>query len=238
MIRKCISIIGFMMVWQIVAFIVNKPIILPFPFEVITKMIEQLSDSSFYLAILYTLMRTFISFIIALILGITLGLISGLSKKCKEYILPVISILQTIPQIAYILIILFWFSSLTSMIIIVCLMLIPVFYYNTLNGIENINPELQDIILLYHQPLSYTIPKIYLPLIKSHIVSAIDTCLPLSLKIGVMAEIFVQTNYGIGSKLYLARTQIDMVSIIALTIWMIIIILIITELYRYIIFKK
>ena len=65
---------------------------------------------------------------------------------------------------------------------------------------------------------------VYIPLIKGYIISAIETCLPLSLKVGVMAEIFVSSSFGIGKQLYLARVQIDMVSIFAWTIWMIIII--------------
>ena len=40
-----------------------------------------------------------------------------------------------------------------------------------------------------------------------------------------MAEIFVSANQGIGKQLYFARVQIDMVSIFAWTLWMVIIIL-------------
>ncbi|MCR1949102.1 hypothetical protein NSA25_14760, partial [Erysipelatoclostridium ramosum] len=43
--------------------------------------------------------------------------------------------------------------------------------------------------------------------------------LPQSLKVGVMAEIFVSSNQGIGKQLYFARAQIDMVSIFAWTIY-------------------
>ena len=62
-------------------------------------------------------------------------------------------------------------------------------------------------------------------MIKGYLVSAIETALPLSLKVGVMAEIFVSANRGIGKQLYFARVQIDMVSIFAWTLWMVIIIL-------------
>ena len=63
---------------------------------------------------------------------------------------------------------------------------------------------------------------------KGYIVSAVETALPQSLKVGVMAEIFVSSNQGIGKQLYFARAQIDMVSIFAWTIWMVIIIMLIT----------
>lgn len=236
--RKIISILIIIGLWQIIAMIINKSVIMPYPFIVFKRMIEQLQSVRFYISIIMTLLRILLSFIIAMILGVTLGLTCGLNAKIKDYISPIISIIQTIPQIAYILIFLVWFRSLTCIILIISIMLIPVFYYNTLYGIENIDNELKDVILLYHQPLSYTIPHIYLPLIRGYILSAIDTCLPLSLKIGVMAEIFVQTAQGIGNELYIARVQIDMTSIFAWTIWMIILIFMILKLYRYITKKR
>ena len=77
-------------------------------------------------------------------------------------------------------------------------------------------------ICLYPQPLSYTIFHVYLPLIKPSIISAILSILPLSLKIGVMAEVLIQTRAGIGTQLYLARMNIDMISVFAWTIYLVI----------------
>lgn len=238
MTRKVTSVICFILFWQICALYINKPIIFPYPTEVFVKMVAYLGDKSFYQAVLSTLGRTALSFLIAFIIGLTLGLISGLNSKLKDYISPIISILQTIPQIAFVLVILFWFNSLQSLIITVCLMLVPSFYYNIVAGLENIDQELKDVITLYHHPLYYTIPHIYLPLIKGYILSAIDNCLPLSLKVGVMAEIFVSAKAGIGKKLYYARTSIDMAGILALTIWMVILIFVINGLYHLIIKKS
>ena len=188
-------------------------------------MITFVSSKSFYLAILATLLRVFISFLLALIIGTILGIFSGLSKKVNDYLYPIISLMQTIPQIAYILILLVWFKSLTALIVIVLLMILPIFYNNAVNGIVNIDSDLKDVINLYHHSFSFNLFHVYLPLIKGYLVSAIETALPLSLKVGVMAEIFVSANRGIGKQLYFARVQIDMVSIFAWTLWMVIIIL-------------
>lgn len=216
------------------ATVVDKAVILPYPMDVCKRMFSLASDSSFYLAIGSTLGRIGIGFLLAMFGGISLGICSGLSKKVEDYLSIVISILQAIPQIAYILIILVWFRSFTALIIIILLMVLPVFYHNTCNGIKQIDRELKDVILLYNQPFLFTLFKVYLPLIKSFILSAIDASLPLSFKVGVMAEIFIQTNQGIGSALYFARTQIDMVSIFAWTIWMIILVITISNTFGYI----
>lgn len=222
--RKIFTLICILGIWQGFSLLINKEVILPLPLVVLNKMLDLVLQKDFYLAIFSTIIRVIISFVIALILGTILGIFSGLNKKVNDYLSPIISLLQTIPQIAYILILLVWFKSLTALIIIVLLMLIPVFYNNAVNGIKNIQPELKDVINLYHHSVNFNLIHVYIPLIKGYIISAIETCLPLSLKVGVMAEIFVSSSFGIGKQLYLARVQIDMVSIFAWTIWMIIII--------------
>ena len=109
-------------------------------------------------------------------------------------------------------------------------MLVPVFYFNAFQGILHIDSDLQDIIQLYHHSFFYNLRYAYLPLIQGYIQSAIQTTLPLSFKAGVMAEIFVSTQYGIGKKLYYARVQIDMVGIFAWILWMVIIVFVMTKL--------
>lgn len=232
--RKIISIICIIGLWWLAAIFVDRTVILPLPYDVFERMFVLATSTSFYIAIISTLGRVVLGFTIAMVVGTFLGLLAGLYKKIEEYLSIIISILQSIPQIAYILIILVWFKSFTALIIIILLMVLPVFYNNVCSGIKNIEPELKDIILLYHQPFMYTVLRVYLPLIKTHILSAMYTSLPLSFKVGVMAEIFVQTNQGIGTALYFARTQIDMISIFAWTIWMIIIVISITSGFSYI----
>lgn len=235
--RKIITLICILGLWQGFSLLINKEVILPLPLAVFNRMFTLALSLNFYIAIFATIIRVAISFIIALIIGTILGIFSGIYKNIYEYLSPIFALLQTIPQIAYILILLVWLNSSSALIVIVLLMILPIFYNNTVNGIINIDPELNDVINLYHHSLIFNIIHVYLPLIKGYIISSFETCLPLSLKVGVMAEIFVSSNQGIGKQLYFARVQIDMVSIFAWTIWMIIIICLIVYLSKFIILK-
>lgn len=226
--RKIITLILIIALWQGFALSIDKAVILPLPLVVFNQMFTLALSQSFYSAIFATISRIAISFSIALIIGTLLGVFSGLYKKVNDYLYPIITLMQTLPQIAYILILLVWFKSLTALIVIVLLMILPVFYNNAVNGIKNISPDLNDVTILYHHSFGFNLIYVYLPLIKGYIISAIETALPQSLKVGVMAEIFVSSNQGIGKQLYFARAQIDMISIFAWTIWMVIIIMLIT----------
>ena len=128
--RKIITLILIIGLWQGFALSIDKAVILPLPLVVFNQMFNLATSQSFYIAIGATLSRVALSFFLALIVGTILGVFSGLFKSVNEYLAPIFSFLQTIPQIAYILILLVWFKSLTALIIIVLLMILPVFYNN------------------------------------------------------------------------------------------------------------
>ena len=235
--RKLITCVIILMIWQMASCIIGKEVILPFPSDVFLRMASFCTYEEFYLSIFYSLIRIFESFLCAFIIGVGLGVMSGLYVSIRQFLQPVMTVLQTIPQIGYILVLLVWFRSSFALFCIVFFMLMPVFYHNALQGIINIDSDLKDVILLYHHSFFYNLRYAYLPLIKGYILSAINTCLPLSLKVGVMAEIFVSSKQGIGKQLYLARVQIDMVSIFAWIIWLIIIIVFIQWLMKIVISK-
>lgn len=218
--RKLILIFAILVLWQMASGMIQKEVILPYPGDVLQQMVAHLFQQSFYIAVISTIIRVMIGFFLALIIGVFLGILSGLFSDFRQYIQPLMTFFQTIPQIGYILILLVWFSSHIALLIIIFLMLVPTFYFNTLQGMLHIDSDLQDIIQLYHHSFLYNLRYAYLPLIQGYILSAIQTTLPLGLKVGVMTEIFVSTQYGIGKQLYLARVQIDMTSIFAWVLWM------------------
>lgn len=218
--------------------ILAKEVILPYPYAVLQRVLTFLSEPSFYIAVAYSLARVVVSFVLAMATGIFLGVLGGLYLPVRELLAPLMTLLQTIPQIGYILVLLMWFSSTTALIWIVYLMLMPIFYYNALQGVLHIDDELKDVIALYHHSFWFNLRVVYLPLIKGYIQSALQSCVPLGIKVAVMAEIFVSSKYGIGKQLYFARVQIDMTGIFAWIICMMLITAILNRLIGLFIQKK
>ncbi len=236
--RQLITTLIILSIWQILSIIVNKPVLLPTPEAVFLKMAEMITSSRFYLSLLATLLRVFIAFMIAMLLGSFLALMSGYNQKIREHLEPIIKIFQTVPQASYILIIIVWFSSTTSLLLIILMMTLPIFYYSILNGYLAIESDYLDVAELFGISEISNMVTVIIPLLKSSFLSAINAALPLSIKIAVMAEIFISSANGIGSQLYLARINLDMASIFALTLFMIIIIAIPSNLINLISSKK
>ncbi|MDD8048530.1 MAG: ABC transporter permease subunit [Thomasclavelia sp.] len=221
--KRIISFGILIIVWEIIGIIIGNSFILPLPLDVLEAMYNLIIDKTFVLSISLTIIRALITVLVSIIFGIGLGLLSYLKKSLSGYISPIMTFIQTIPQISYIIILLFILPPKFSIIAIVFLLVMPIFYFSSLNGLNNIDSELLDIIALYHQPLLFNIFKIYLPLIKGYISSSIETSIPLSFKATVMSEIFVSSTIGIGKQLYLARINIDITIVFAITLWMVII---------------
>lgn len=230
--KKCLSILFLIGIWQLLSMLTAREVLLPQPIHVFTRIYELLLSDKFYGTVATTLFRTNLSFLIALIGGIGLGLLASFHSHIEAFLSPILSFLQTIPQISYMIILLVWFDQFTCILIIILLMTFPIVYHNILTGMKNIDSSLIDIIRQYHHPLSFLIPKVYLPLIKPYIISAIDAILPLSLKIGVMAEVLIQTRTGIGAQLYFARLNIDMTGVFAWTICLVILLMLEVKIVR------
>ena len=86
---------------------------------------------------------------------------------------------------------------------------------------ENLSKVLQ----LYPEKTSYRLWKVYIPLLKTEMISSFSNGLSLTFKVGVMAEILGQVQFGIGRQLNLCRITSDMVGIFAWTLWIILILL-------------
>ncbi len=231
--RRLVTITAIIAIWELLSIAVNKSVLLPSPLLVFEKMVELASSPSFYTSLLATLLRVAIAFSSALAIGSILGLIAGYNKNIREYLDPLVKIFQTIPQVSYILIIIVWFNSFTALLLIILMMTLPIFYYNVLNGYLAIASEYFDVARLFGSSFLSNLSLVVIPLLKANFMGAISSALPLSIKIAVMAEIFISSSNGVGNLLYLARLNLDMAGILALTVFMIIIIAIPTNLIGY-----
>ncbi len=211
--------------WYGLSLFIQREVILPMPFDVFKRMFDLVGTSGFYTNIIQTCIRVLISFFVSMILGITIGMLAGLSKKIYHFFMPIFIFIQSIPQVVYILLLLIWLRGDEAIIMMIFIMAFPIFYHNSVVGIRTIDQDMKDLIQIHNHRKIYLLFKIYLPLIQAQLISAIQTSLPLCFKVGIMAEVFVQTQAGIGSAIYYYRTNIDMISIFAWVGWLIIIIL-------------
>lgn len=229
---------GLLLLWQIFATVVDKNVLIPYPLDVLSKMITMLCQKSFYQTIVMTLSHVIIVVILSLIIAYLLAYMCFSYPLIEKYVTPVMTIVQSVPTIAFVFIILVWTSSLQTVYIVLLFVVFPLLFHNFLEGLKNIDRDLKDVIWLYHPPLFERLFRIYFPLIQSSVLSGIKSALSLGVKVSVMAEILSALPYGVGREMNYARIQVDTTELLAWTLWLIVMIMCIEYLFEKVVFYR
>lgn len=215
------AILVLFLAWEIFALWMKNDWLIPYPMDVLSTMGQQMASASFYETISYTLLRSSTGLAFAFVLALITSYMSYQHKTFKDLFYPVLLLTRSVPNISYIIIILVLFSRESSVAIICFLILFPTLHSTLYSGFQHIDPNLKNVLRLYPESLKYRICHVYLPLLRASIESSIANGISLAFKVGVMAEIIGQVQYGIGRQLNLCRISFDMTGIFAWTGWII-----------------
>ena len=212
-----ISILLIAIVWKIIS-LNYKPIILPAPEKAFYTVYEMMQTKSFWISLGYSFFRVFSGYLLAMVIGTIVGVVIGLNKKADKLLRPAVSMLQTVPNISWILLAIIWFGLNSKIVIFtIFISLVPIFVINSAEGIENTSEEYLEMAAVYRlKPLTIFL-KIYIYSIKPYLRSAAVITSERAWKIGAMAEL-LSLDTGIGAGLYWARNNLQTERIFAWTI--------------------
>jgi NitT/TauT family transport system permease protein len=127
-------------VWQISAWLLNKPYLLPDVSDVVQRLGGSFSDADFMSGVKNSLIRLALGYPIACALGAVLGLLAGVSRSFAMYLRSLISILQSIPPITWVpfFVILLGFGNATIITVITIASFFPM-ALSVLNATEGVN---------------------------------------------------------------------------------------------------
>lgn len=231
--KKSLSLLLLLGVWMILAAWIQNDIILPNPLSVASRLVQMFQTKAFYLGLTATFLRAHAAFGLGFVAGLILAWLSNHFESVEQMLLSWVKLLQTIPQISFIILLLFWFDQETSILLVVILMIFPIAYFNALESLKSIPQDYRDLMKMSHQPWWYHLKMAYLPLIKPGLLATVKTALPLSLKVTVMSEVLIHTQTGIGKMLNLARANIDMIGVFSWTISLVVLVSLETHFISY-----
>ncbi|MHB8097661.1 MAG: ABC transporter permease [Erysipelotrichaceae bacterium] len=225
--RKVLIWSFYFILWQGIAMMVNQSIILPSFFDVLSRLILILSDSSFYNHLFITLFRVVLGTLSAFILSFIFAIVSYDFKWVEQALKPLVLVSKTIPNITYILLVLIWFSREMSVFFVTLLILFPVLYTQISTGLFGINPEHLELLKLYPETYFHRLTKVIIPLVRIPLFEGLKGALSLGFKVGVMAEILGQVQPGLGYLMHIARMNFETVDLFAYTAIMILVVVLI-----------
>lgn len=215
-------VISILVIWFGFSILIDNSFILPRPDQVIMIMMKQLGSSTLYFSVFVTILRAFVSLMISFITASFFSLLALKYKLFQMYLDKALLILRSIPNVTYVILLLFWLSRETMVFVVSFLLLFPIIYQSLYEALVEITKTWRDVMRMYPQTLWITFSRIYLPLIKPSIVASLISASSLSFKVGIMAEILGQVHSGIGRQMQLARLDVDLSAVMAWTIWLLV----------------
>ena len=232
-IEKLISILFWVIIWEILSIVVNQEILLVSPFSAIRRLFELGLQSYFWKSILYSFIKISAGFLFGIIVGMVFSIISSYYRWFRAIIEPLVSSMQAIPIVCFIILCLIWIESKNLSIFVSFLVVFPVVYRNMIRGIMSINTSLKDVSKVYKVSKYREIRYIYMSETAQYLKSSIDIAGKMCWKAGIAAEVIGIPKFSIGENLYNAKIYLSTPDLFAWTIA----ILIVSVLFQRIILK-
>ncbi|MDS1004161.1 ABC transporter permease subunit [Clostridium sporogenes] len=214
---RVVSIILILILWELLAYIYS-PLVIPNIKFVFKALIEILSNKESLKQIIVTTKRLTIALGISITLGSILGLLIGSSKKLLIIFKPILSIMQSVPPISWLVLAIIWFGlEGKASIFIVVISTLPMMIINLIEGINNVDCKLIEMGKVFKFSKQKMIINVMIPSIVPYFQSALQIVIGLGWKIVIMGEVLSSSN-GIGGEITNARLNIETNYIFAWTI--------------------
>lgn len=237
--KGLIAFLFWIAVWQITSMILSDDLrlFLPSPFAVIRRWFEILLEPVYLKATVATLFRIITGFILGGAVGILLGILTNLSKLSFILLSPALKIVRAVPVVSFIILAFLFMNTDTLPFFISFLMVVPLVWQATHDGIENADKQLCEMGTVFGFNKIKVLFKIRFPIAITQITSALVSGLGFSWKSGVAAEVICTPTISLGHEIFSGKFNLDYESVYAVTLTVVFLSLIIEILFKKIIKK-
>lgn len=216
-------------VWQGAAIATNKPLLMPSPAETFAALAGLIVQTNFWISIGATFYRVAMGLVISFVAGVLLALFASRSAMLRSLLRPVVAATKATPVVSIILLALVWFSSSTVPIVSCVLLCFPIFFANTLAGIQTVDKDLLELAGVFHVRRGRVVREVIVPSVLPDVYSAISICLGFSWKSVVAAEVLSSPKYALGYEMYKTKLYLQTPELFAWTVAIIVISLIVEK---------
>ncbi|MBO4324362.1 MAG: ATP-binding cassette domain-containing protein [Lachnospiraceae bacterium] len=204
--------------WELAAYRLNKPVLLPYPAAVFRTLGKMLRDKAFLDVIWGSFRHVTAGFLIALAAGLVLAVISSMSEVIEILLMPGVKLVKTVPVVSFIILLLFFVKPEKIGLVISLLMVFPVVYENVKKGISGTDSRLREAAQVFRIPFFKRLSCMIIPAMIPYTTAACSAGLSLCWKAGIAAELIAQSPKSIGHELYYSKLYVDAEGVFAWTI--------------------
>lgn len=215
---KAIVIAGWLIVWQGITALVANPVLLAGPLETARALFRLLPDAGFWQTVVFSLTRIWAGLFAGAALGILLAALAFALPFLHTVLSPLVSAMKTVPVACFAVMLLIWTGTANTAMIVTGLVVFPILFLNTYQGLQETDKELTEIADLFTMTRGDRIRHLYLPAVSPFIKSGMQLACGMSWKSGIAAEVIAQRTLTIGNSLYRARVLLETDTVFALTV--------------------
>lgn len=209
-----------LVVWQVVALIVNDEYIVPSLYSVAVDMLKIFYVEQFYQAYFSTLLRASLGFAISFIIGSILAVLGAKYDFVKSLCSPLVSAVRLIPTMAIVSLLCLALSPSLASVVVCFTVVMPYVYSSVLTALLSVSNDLLEMAKVYAVPFCRVITDIYVPTIKTPVLTLLSTSFSFALKITVSSEVVSGALKSLGGVISLAQNVYLSPSLVcAVTVW-------------------
>ncbi len=235
--KKVLIILGWILIWQLGAILVNNKILLVGPLQVLSALFFMVQKVSFWTSLFFTMSRIILGTFTGMVLGVILAWASYQKPLIRDILQPAVLFLKAVPVVSFIVLILIAFGNTVLSLFISLIVVFPIFYINTLEGIEHTDEKMLELAQVFEIKTIAKMKVIYFRSVYPYILSALELACGMAIKSGIAAEVIGQARNTIGNGIYQSKIYFSTDELLAWTF----VVLLISWLYEKIllyIFRK
>lgn len=222
-----------LLVWQIVALIVNRSFLIPGVPETFSALLTILSSRTFFKVVLFTILRILSGLFLGIAMGIILAFLSHKFEIVNIIISPLISVIKSTPVATFVVILWIMLSGDALAIFIAFLMVMPIIWQNLMDGYKSIDKDLSEVCDVFEFSFAKRMRILVFPALMKYLIPGIITASGLAWKAEIAAEIIAYTKNSIGQQINDAKYFYETPTVFAWTFVVIIMSIFLEKLTKY-----
>lgn len=221
--RLMLAALFWVALWQVAATAVGQGILLASPVDTLLRLGTLARTGDFWRSVLFTLGHILAGYALACGLGIALATLAARYALMADLLAPLLSAMRSVPVASFVIAALIWVPSRRLSLLIVAVIVLPVVYAGTLDGLRQIDPQLTEMARVFHMSRRNRLRCVALPALMPSLTSALSVAMGLAWKSGVAAEVIGIPTGSIGERLYKAKVYLATPDLFAWTLTIVLI---------------
>lgn len=228
---KVLVILIWISIWQLASMLSEIDILFPGPYKVLISLCGLVKTRVFYLSLFNSFIKITAGFILAFAAGVLLAAACHRFTILKSFIAPIVYLMKSLPVVSFIILLLMWTSSAYLSVYIAFIVVFPIIYHGTCEGISNLDVRILEMAEVFRMGRVRKIRYIYAPQVFSYITGSSKVALGMCWKAGISAEVIGLPAYSIGQQMYFSKLYLMADELLAWSVAIIIVSVIFEKLF-------